>query len=360
METQHTDLETLTPSPKRWFGACRWWKTAGILFGLSATAVVLIAAQGPPDTTSTTSSMMPGWIVVQKRGASDDTAVIQRAIDSLADTGGVVWLAAGSYQHKGLTGRANVHLRGVQASSVRLDFTPDTGDGITLGADPDNFAMSDLTLTSSGRSDGWAVRAEKGTHRSLRFEGVNVGGFHNGILITNAIDVTIRQCRIGHTYADDPKGIGIQFGNGRDMGGNGVTVEDCYLNSLKTGIVTYAQACLISRPVIELCHTGIETHGITSIVMPWYDKTTDVAHVSIQPNTIGGRSGTGALLLGYGSAGWKVQYGTDAERQRSLILPERVDFGPGSDPGDPQGIKLGTVVIDRDGVVHAKDFHKIP
>jgi hypothetical protein len=45
---------------------------------------------------------MPGWVVVQKRGTSDDTAVIQRAIDSLADTGGVVWLSAGSYQHKGV------------------------------------------------------------------------------------------------------------------------------------------------------------------------------------------------------------------------------------------------------------------
>ena len=361
METQHTDVGTLTARPNRLICACRWWKPVGILFGMSAAAVVLIAAQGPQDTISSTSSIMPGWVVVEKRGTGDDTAVIQRAIDSLADTGGVAWLSAGSYQHKGLTGRANVHLRGVHASSVKLDYTPDTGDGITLVTDPDNFAMSDLTLTSSGRSDGWAVRAEKGTHRSLRFEGVNVGGFHNGILITNAINVTIRQCRIGHTYPDDPKGIGIQFGNGRDLGGNGVTVEDCYLNSLKTGIVTYAQACLISRPIIELCRTGIENNGITTIVMPWYDKTTDVAHVSIQPNTVGGgKSGTGALLLGYGTGGWNVQYGTDAERQRSLILPERLDFSPGSDPSDPHGIKLGTVVIDRDGIVHAKDFRKIP
>ena len=63
------------------------------------------------------------------------------------------------------------------------------------------------------------------------------------------------------------KRIGLQFGNGRDMGGNGATVEDCYLSSLEKGVVTHAQACLISRPIIELCRTGIETHGITSVVI---------------------------------------------------------------------------------------------
>ena len=139
-----------------------------------------------------------------------------------------------------------------------------------------------------------------------------------------------------------------------------MTIEDCYLNSLGKGIVTHAQACLISRPIIELCGTGIETHGTTTVMMPWCDSSTEVAHVSIQSNTIGGgRSGTGALLLGYGSAGWKVQYGSETERQRSLVLPERLDFGPGDDPEDPRGVRLGPVLIDRAGVVHAKEFRTL-
>ena len=95
--------------------------------------------------------------------------------------------------------------------------------------------------------------------------------------------------------------------------------------------------------------------------MPWCDGTTDVAHVSVQLNTVGGgRSGTGALILGYGSSGWNIQYGTDAERQRTLILPERLDFGPGDNLRDPRGIKLGSVVIDRDGIIHANGFKTIP
>lgn len=358
METHPKNLEHLGAHLEELERRSRWRTRVGAMILISAAAILLIAARGQPEAKV---AVMPGWVVVRKSSTGDDTAVIQKAIDSLGGSGGVVFFSAGTYRHRGLKGQANVHLRGVHVSSVSLDYTPQTGDGITFDTDPDYFAVSDLALTSSGRSDGWAVRADKGAHRSLRFECVNIGGFHNGILITNALNATVRQCRIGHTYPDDPKGIGIQFGNGRDAGGNGVTVEDCYLNSLEKGVVTYAQACLISRPIIELCRVGIETHGTTSVVMPWCDHTTDVAHVSVQPNTVGGgRSGTGALLLGYGSSGWNIQYDSDTEQQRTLILPERLDFGAGDDPKDRRGIKLGTVVIDKDGIVHAKDLKRVP
>ena len=261
------------------------WSRHGVLVLVITAAVIsLVAARRPPLTSP---PGMAGWVVVKKSATEDDTATIQAAIDTVAGTGGVVFFPAGVYRHKGLTGRANVHLKGVHVGSVKLDYTPGTGDGITLVPDPDNFMVSDLTLTSSGRSNGWAIRAQGGAHRSMRIEKSNIVGFENGILVTNAICVSVRQCRIGHTYPKNPRGIGLQFGNGRNLGGNGVTVEDCYLNSLDKGIVTYAQACLISRPIIELCHTGIETHGTTSIVAPWYDNSTDVAHISVQPNTVG-------------------------------------------------------------------------
>jgi hypothetical protein len=65
-------------------------------------------------------------------------------------------------------------------------------------------------------------------------------------------------------------------------------------------------------------------------------------------------------MLGYGSSGWNMKYGSRAERNRTLILPERLDFPPGDDADNPRGVKLGTVVIDRDGVVYAKDFRKLP
>ena len=356
METHATPIEPSVAHSEPAARQSRWCKPAGAVVLVCAAAVPLIAARVQPESKA---PLVPGWLVVERSPTGDDTAVIQEAIDSLGDRGGVVFFPAGTYRHKGITGRANVHLRGVHVASVNLDYTPATGDGITFDADPDYFAISDLRLTSSGFSTGWAVRADKGTHRALRIERVNIGGFHNGILITNAINASVRQCHIGHTFPKDPKGIGLQFGNGRDVGGNGVTIEDCYLNSLEKGVVTYAQACLISRPIIELCRTGIETHGTTAVVMPWIGASTDVAHVSVQPNTVGGgRSGTGALLLGYGSSGWNVEYGTDAERQRTVILPERLDFGPGDDPKDRRGVKLGAVVVDRDGVVHAREFRK--
>ena len=335
---------------------CRWSRHGGLVLLIAVAAVSLVAARRP----ATSLPGMSGWVVVAKSPTGDDTATIQAAIDSVARTGGVVFFPPGVYRHKGLVGRANVHLQGAHVASVKLDYTPRTGDGITLVPDPDNFMISNLTLTSSGRSSGWGLRADGGTHRSLWIEKSKVGGFENGILITNALGVSIRQCRIGHTHPTNPKGIGLQLGNGRNVGGNGVTVEDCYFSSLDKGIVTYAQACLVSRPIIELCHTGIETHGTTSVVAPWYDSTTDVAHVSVQPNTVGGgSSGTGVLLLGYGSSDWKLQFGGEAERRRSVILPERLDFSPGDDNRRPRGIMLGSVVIDREGVIHARDFKKL-
>ena len=336
----------------------RKWLRHGVLLVLVFSAIIsLVAASRAP----TEPVGISGWLVVEKSATGDDTATIQAAIDSVARSGGVVFFPAGVYRHTGLTGRANVHLKGVHVGSVKLDYTPRTGDGITLAADPDNFMVSDLTLNSSGRSSGWGIRAEAGTQRSVRIERAKVGGFQNGIFISNALCVSVRQCRIGHTYPNDPKGIGLKFGNGRDQGGNGVTIEDCYFSSLDKGVVTYAQACLVSRPIIELCHTGIETHGTTSIIAPWYDSTTDVAHVSVQANTVGGgSSGTGALLLGYGSGGWNVKYGSKSERNRSLIIPERLDFAPGEDATRPRGVTFGQVVIDRDGVIHARDFKKLP
>ncbi|MEE3371489.1 MAG: glycosyl hydrolase family 28-related protein [Planctomycetota bacterium] len=338
-------------------GSSKWSRQGSLLLLIPCAVMALMAARRPPADPAA----IAGWVVVRKSPNDDDTATIQAAIDAVAKTGGVVFFPAGTYRHTGLTGRANVHLQGVHVTSVQLDYTPKTGDGITLVTDPDNFMVSNLSLISSGRSDGWGIRGERGAQRSLTIEQARIIGFENGMLLTNALGVSIRQCRIGHTYPQSPRGIGLKFGDGRKLGGNGVTVEDCYFSSLDKGIVSYVQACLISRPIIELCHTGIETHGTTSILAPWYDSSTDVAHVSVQPNTVGGgSSGTGALLLGYGSSGWKVQFGSEAERNRSLILPERLDFMPGDDTARPRGVSFGQVVIDRDGVIHAKEFRTLP
>ncbi len=317
-------------------------------------AGLLIAAQGERRTRA---PLMPGWVVVEKSITGDDTPVIQAAIDSLPQDGGVVFFPAGIYKHTGLRGIANLHLKGVHTPSVILDYTPEHGDGITFHEDPDHFAISDLTLTSSGRTKGWALRVDKGAHRALRLHRVNITGFLNGAYIANALNCTLDQCYIGGTYPKAPQGIDIQLGDGKEFGGNGVTIADVYFSCLAKGVVTYASSCLVERPILELCKVGVEAHGTTTVIHPWVDATTE-SHFSIQPNTLGGvPSGTGALLLGYGSAGGKLQYGGAAEQQRTVIIPERLDFGPGSDPNDPRGIKLGSVVIDNQGVIHGGPNH---
>lgn len=359
MTTSTTGLENIAARLDKLERQNRWLKRAGAALLLFAGATLLIGAQAQPNSKKT---VIPGWVIVEKNpNEADNTKTIQDAIDSLPDSGGVVFFPAGTYQHKGLKGRANVHLKGVHSPSVILDYTPATGDGITFSHDPDHFAISELTLTSSGKSKGWALRADQGTQRYIRLHRVNIVGFLNGVFIANSINVSFDQCHIGGTYPKDPQGIGIQVGDGTAAGGNAVTIQDCYFNSLDKGVVTYAQAALILRPILELCHVGVETHGTTTLVQPWVDGTATRSHVSIQPNTVGGgRSGTGALLVGYGSSNVKTEYGTDTERQRTIIIPERHDLDPGDDPQDRHGIKLGSVIIDRDGVVHLKDMKKTP
>jgi len=324
---------------------------------LVVTGLLMGAFQRPKGSES-----IKGWVVVQRDKSGDDTKAIQAAIDRVAkDGGGTVLVPTGTYQHTGLVGRPKVHLRGTHAHAVTLEYTPKKGDGITLVTDPNGFSVSDLTIVSKHRSSGWGIRGDKGTQRALRIESVNIRGFHNGVLITNALSVTIRNCQFGHTTPNNPRGIGIQIGDGKTKGGNAVTIADCYLSCLDKAIVTYAQACLISRLCIELCHTGVENRGITTVLMPWVDSTTDRAHIDTRTNTIGGgRSGTGTLLLGYGSSGNNIKYSSKAMANRTVILPERLDMRPGKDKTQPRGVKFGNVFIDQNGVVHAKEFRKLP
>ena len=133
---------------------------------------------------------------------------------------------------------------------------------MTLTADPDFFAISEILSKSTRRSNGRTIRAGQGAQGSLRCESVNMFGFHNGVMIANALNITIENCKIGHTLPGNPTGIRVQIGDGRNPGGNGVTNSDCHLNSLEEDIVTYAQACLIPRPRLELWHRNRELrHG---------------------------------------------------------------------------------------------------
>ncbi len=55
-----------------------------------------------------------------------------------------------------------------------------------------------------------------------------------------------------------------------------------------------------------------------------------------------------------------MKYGSKTERNRSLPVPESLDFSTGEDAARPRGVTLGQVVIDRNGVIHARDFKKLP
>jgi hypothetical protein len=79
----------------------------------------------------------------------------------------------------------------------------------------------------------------------------------------------------------------------------------------------------------------------------------------IQPNTVA-KAGTGALLVGYGSSSWRVNYGSDTERRRTIVIPERFDIGPGKNPKDPHGIKLGSVIVYSNGSIQLENLRQTP
>lgn len=333
-------------------------KRVGLVMVILAAAGLLIGGCGQPKAGT---PVMPGWVVVQRSATGDDTTVIQAAIDSLAGTGGVVFFPPGTYRHTGLTGRAGVHLQGVHTQAVTLDYTPADGDGIVLSANPNFFRMSDLTLESSAKSSGWGIRAPvvaaASPARQVSLYRVNVAGFLKGIFIPNAINCRIDQCHINSHGRDVPGGIGIQIGDER-LGGNGFTVQDCYIINVQKGVVTYAQATTILRPILELCAVGVETHGTTTVLHPWV-TTTNHLDFDIQPNKAA-KASTGVLLVGYGSGGSRVNYASDTERRRTIIIPERLDFGPGKNPNDPRGIKLGSAIIYNDGSLQLENLRHAP
>ena len=353
MSANTTWCERLAGVPQGSF----WLKPAGSAIVILAAAGLLIGGRGQPKAAT---PVMPGWIVVEKSATGDDTTVIQTAIDSLSSTGGVVFFPAGTYRHTGLTAPAGVHLQGVHTRSVTLDYTPPGGDGILLSENPDGFRLSDMTLKSSGKSNGWAIRAPvaaASAARSVSLQRIAVAGFLKGIFIPNAINCRIDECYVSSHGRDVSGGIGIQIGDER-LGGNGFTVQDCYINNVQKGVVTYAQATTILRPILELCAVGVETHGTTTVLHPWVSSTNHL-DFDIQPNKAA-KASTGVLLVGYGSSGWKVNYAGDAERRRTIIVPERLDFGPGKNPNDPRGIKLGSVIIYNNGSIQLENLRQAP
>lgn len=267
-------------------------------------------------------------------GINDDTSAIQSAIDDVfTKGGGVVFFPTGTYNHRGLIGKAKIKLAGA-GSATKLNYTPTTGNGITTGLDPDNFTIHEMSLNAVNNSSGWALYMPDPVVRELSLTKINVSGFKNGIFFGNSLNCQVNHVRISGQYGGQENpyptnstglkiGTSLSVGDSAEAGGNGVTLIDCYLSSFETLIVCSAQATTIIRPILEFAKFGIViSQNPTTIIMPWLGGGT------IDTYDIDVKGTSGVLLLGYGSSSWKLNFFHASARNRTIIIPERLDRSP--------------------------------
>jgi hypothetical protein len=175
---------------------------------------------------------------------------------------------------------------------------------------------------------------------------VEVNNHLKGFTFTDGLNIQIARCRLNGTGKTASGGIGIQIGSAV-LGGNGIDISSSYVNTYQTGIIVHAQACLLSRVVAENCTTGVQTNnGSTEFHIPWVSvsNTVDLDVV-----------GNGILALGYGSDNWVINWGSASAKNRSIVLPSRMDFTSGS---VNRGVRFGRTMIYNEGAYNVLSMGK--
>lgn len=279
------------------------------------------------------------WGASGASGASSttNTTAINAAITAADTINGTVFFGAGTYSHTGISWPPGVKLIGESQEAVILDYTSATGNGITLAASPDKCSIEEMKITNSGSTSGWAVTTTSGTTRELNIRRISISGALKGIMVHDALNIHLDALNITGQGKAVPSGIGVQIGVS-GTGGNGITVSNSYINTIETGIISYGQSVVISRPILESCTTGVQAYAPVTVIHPWVSGT----------NTTDFDLQAASVLVGYGSSNHSVSYLDGTVYRRTIIIPERLDIG---DKTGITGLKLGRYVIQADGTI---------
>lgn len=187
-------------------------------------------------------------------GATDDTAAIQAAIDSLAGVGGMVYFPAGDY---------------VVSSQITVSTATNTGE-------PSESASygNDFTLFISLCGDGAGASRLFGTHAGtiLKLEGGNSAGWHTHVSVTKL-------------------GVGKRISSGLRTAGSKaleiynmamVTISECDFTYCEYGV--YAQDWLSST--MENCTIRLNKYGLYAAKdLRTHPNNLAFNHVSVINNT---------------------------------------------------------------------------
>ena len=192
-------------------------------------------------------------------GATDDTTAIQNAIDALTTSGGALIFPPGTYNHTGLTFKAKIAYIGASCLASTLQYTPASGNGITLPADADRISIRDLDFYSNNNSSGTGIIGTADVIRELDMRDFRIRGFKHGINFSQLLNCYIGLSRIVGQGQGVAGSNGIQVGTfGAGAGCSSVTLEHNYMLQFETGIYNgFCPALVINFPVIEDCYYGV-------------------------------------------------------------------------------------------------------
>lgn len=254
----------------------------GKLIGTSGTEVIQIQRQivaGPRTCFSNCApigtngmTVLPEWFGGAGDGITDDKVAIQKAIDFIKNTGGVVQFDARTYAMSanvnigtGLSGSTgqNTILQGKGQNSTKLMTTAATATAIQiLGASGTSLAgisIRDLSITKSvAGTGGYGVYAQYTAMLKLR--DVQVSGYLLGVGLLRATNTLAERVLVNFSgSANNWRGFDLN-GGGTGAGGNASSVfRDCYVDGTGASgagsIGFYAYGAYVSDLLFDACET---------------------------------------------------------------------------------------------------------
>lgn len=227
----------------------------------------------------------PQWFGAQGDNATDDTAALQLAIDSMSvSNDGQVKLLPGIYRNTGIYLPANVSLVGVSAQNCVLRFTPVTGNGITLSdsglASGSNYcSIVDIKIDALSTSDGAAIAGppEPFDTTDIYVDRYVIEGFLTGIYIPYGAHVYIGFGRLVGQGMATVGGIGVQLGD-RSLGTprlvTAAEVEGAYANDYETAFLCDCSVCFLSHVTSANAEYAVQYGGRVSVVGSWLQANT--------------------------------------------------------------------------------------
>lgn len=203
-------------------------------------------------------------------GATDNTAVLQSAIDSISTAGGgVLLIPLGTYNHAGLVAKSNVILRG-QGPRSRLHNTATDGThairhtgGVRGGVY--GFALEHLRLSGNAASG----------------DGLHLNGYSSPFTLT-ATTGYANQCGAIRCIIDGHGERGVYL-----AAGDKALIEDSYIyGNGEAGV--YIDGTLVGCNMTSVRDCSIERNGNYGVRVVWIASATAIVNNQINENTTGG------------------------------------------------------------------------